>query len=135
VIEGKLDDHFPLRVWQTGSGTQTNMNANEVILESSDRDRRRRSRQQETDSSQRRRKYVAIFERHVSHRDAHRRRRADESVDTAIGEVKSAIDEKAAEFTDVVKIGPHAPAGRDALDGWSGDVRLGQSPRAGHRIE
>jgi fumarate hydratase, class II len=31
VIEGKLDEHFPLRVWQTGSGTQTNMNANEVI--------------------------------------------------------------------------------------------------------
>ncbi len=31
VIVGKLDDHFPLRVWQTGSGTQTNMNANEVI--------------------------------------------------------------------------------------------------------
>jgi fumarate hydratase class II len=31
VISGKLDDHFPLRVWQTGSGTQTNMNANEVI--------------------------------------------------------------------------------------------------------
>ena len=31
VIEGRLDAHFPLRVWQTGSGTQTNMNANEVI--------------------------------------------------------------------------------------------------------
>jgi fumarate hydratase class II len=31
VIEGKLDDHFPLRIWQTGSGTQTNMNVNEVI--------------------------------------------------------------------------------------------------------
>ena len=31
VIAGKLDDHFPLRVWQTGSGTQTNMNMNEVI--------------------------------------------------------------------------------------------------------
>src|SRR5881394_2184467 len=31
VIEGQLDAHFPLRVWQTGSGTQTNMNANEVI--------------------------------------------------------------------------------------------------------
>src|SRR5271170_3107767 len=31
VVEGKLDDHFPLRIWQTGSGTQTNMNANEVI--------------------------------------------------------------------------------------------------------
>src|SRR6202521_899411 len=31
VIAGKLDEHFPLHVWQTGSGTQTNMNANEVI--------------------------------------------------------------------------------------------------------
>jgi fumarate hydratase class II len=31
VIEGKLDEHFPLAVWQTGSGTQSNMNANEVI--------------------------------------------------------------------------------------------------------
>jgi len=31
VIEGKLDDHFPLSVWQTGSGTQSNMNTNEVI--------------------------------------------------------------------------------------------------------
>jgi fumarate hydratase, class II len=31
VIDGRLDDHFPLAVWQTGSGTQSNMNANEVI--------------------------------------------------------------------------------------------------------
>lgn len=31
VIAGKLDEHFPLRIWQTGSGTQTNMNVNEVI--------------------------------------------------------------------------------------------------------
>ena len=31
VITGKLDEHFPLKIWQTGSGTQTNMNANEVI--------------------------------------------------------------------------------------------------------
>ena len=31
VISGKLDQHFPLRIWQTGSGTQTNMNVNEVI--------------------------------------------------------------------------------------------------------
>ncbi|DAC42280.1 MAG TPA: class II fumarate hydratase, partial [Candidatus Thalassarchaeaceae archaeon] len=30
VISGSLDGHFPLRIWQTGSGTQTNMNANEV---------------------------------------------------------------------------------------------------------
>jgi fumarate hydratase, class II len=31
VIDGRLDEHFPLKVWQTGSGTQSNMNANEVI--------------------------------------------------------------------------------------------------------
>ena len=31
VAEGRLDEHFPLYIWQTGSGTQTNMNANEVI--------------------------------------------------------------------------------------------------------
>src|SRR5690349_22533031 len=31
VADGKLDPHFPLAVWQTGSGTQTNMNVNEVI--------------------------------------------------------------------------------------------------------
>lgn len=31
VIDGKLDEHFPLSIWQTGSGTQSNMNANEVI--------------------------------------------------------------------------------------------------------
>ncbi len=31
IIEGKLNEHFPLKVWQTGSGTQTNMNINEVI--------------------------------------------------------------------------------------------------------
>src|SRR5947208_6506246 len=31
ILDGKLDDYFPLVVWQTGSGTQSNMNANEVI--------------------------------------------------------------------------------------------------------
>lgn len=33
VAEGKLNDHFPLVIWQTGSGTQSNMNANEVSIE------------------------------------------------------------------------------------------------------
>ena len=35
VISGKLDDHFPLVVWQTGSGTQSNMNVNEVWMHAS----------------------------------------------------------------------------------------------------
>lgn len=34
VAQGRLTDHFPLVVWQTGSGTQTNMNANEVLTSS-----------------------------------------------------------------------------------------------------
>jgi fumarate hydratase class II len=45
VIAGKLDDHFPLVVWQTGSGTQSNMNANEVISNRADRNVGRRRRQ------------------------------------------------------------------------------------------
>ena len=44
VVEGKLDDHFPLVVWQTGSGTQTNMNVNEVIANRANRDSRRAAR-------------------------------------------------------------------------------------------
>ena len=48
VIAGKLDDQFPLRIWQTGSGTQTNMNVNEVIsnraIEMAGGDMGRRSR-------------------------------------------------------------------------------------------
>ena len=35
VAEGKLNDHFPLVIWQTGSGTQSNMNANEVRIQRS----------------------------------------------------------------------------------------------------
>jgi fumarate hydratase class II len=42
IIAGQLDDEFPLRVWQTGSGTQTNMNVNEVICQPRDRAGRRR---------------------------------------------------------------------------------------------
>jgi fumarate hydratase class II len=45
VVAGKLDDQFPLVIWQTGSGTQSNMNANEVIARprqrAADRDPRR----------------------------------------------------------------------------------------------
>ena len=44
MIDGKLDDHFPLVVWQTGSGTQTNMNVNEVIANARQRDARRQAR-------------------------------------------------------------------------------------------
>src|SRR6267142_2157815 len=105
VIEGKLDDHFPLRVWQTGSGTQTNMNANEVIS----------NRAIEIAGG-------VLGSKKPIHPndDVNMSQSSNDTFPTAmhiaaaeqmnqliprIGEVKSAIDAKAAEFADVVKIG------------------------------
>ena len=75
-LEGTLNDHFPLRIWQTGSGTQTNMNANEVI---SNRAVRLPAGGwgQGSGSSERRRQYGAVFKRHVSRCDAYRGRKRD----------------------------------------------------------
>ena len=46
IIDGKLDDQFPLVVWQTGSGTQTNMNVNEVIANRANETAHRQARRQ-----------------------------------------------------------------------------------------
>src|SRR6266478_90161 len=105
VIEGKLDAHFPLRVWQTGSGTQTNMNANEVIS----------NRAIEIAGG-------VLGSKKPIHPndDVNMSQSSNDTFPTAmhiaaaeqmnqliprVGEVKSAIDAKAAEFKDVVKIG------------------------------
>ena len=105
VIEGKLDAQFPLRVWQTGSGTQTNMNANEVIS----------NRAIEIAGG-------AMGSKKPIHPndDVNMSQSSNDTFPTAmhisaaeqmnmlisrVGEVKSAIDAKAAEFKDVVKIG------------------------------
>ena len=77
VIDGKLDAHFPLRVWQTGSGTQTNMNVNEVIAQPRDRDCRRRDGFEEARPPQRSRQHVAVVERHVPDGHARGGRRSD----------------------------------------------------------
>ena len=77
VIEGKLDEHFPLVVWQTGSGTQTNMNANEVIANRAIELPRRRAGLEEAGASQRRREPLAVVERRVPDGDARRRGGAD----------------------------------------------------------
>ena len=82
VIEGKLDEHFPLRVWQTGSGTQTNMNANEVISNRAIEIAGGVMGSKKADSSERRREHVAVVERHVSDGDVHRRRRTVEQTDS-----------------------------------------------------
>src|SRR5438128_11446238 len=105
VIAGKLDEHFPLRVWQTGSGTQTNMNANEVIS----------NRAIEIAGG------VMGSKKPIHpNDDVNLSQSSNDTFPTAmyiaaaeqlnkliprVREVKSAIDAKAAEFKDVVKIG------------------------------
>src|SRR6266481_1232999 len=105
VIAGKLDEHFPLRVWQTGSGTQTNMNVNEVIS----------NRAIEISGG------VMGSKKPIHpNDDVNMSQSSNDTFPTAmhiaaaeqmnkliprVREVKSAIDAKAAEFTDVVKIG------------------------------
>jgi fumarate hydratase class II len=75
VIDGKLDDHFPLVVWQTGSGTQSNMNANEVIsnraIEMLGGEMGSKTPVHPNDHVQSR----PVLQRHLPDRDAHRRRR------------------------------------------------------------
>ena len=69
VIEGALDDHFPLVVWQTGSGTQSNMNVNEVIANRAIEILGRRDRQQDPGSPQRPRQHESqSSQRHLSRR-------------------------------------------------------------------
>lgn len=105
VIDGKLDSHFPLRVWQTGSGTQTNMNANEVIS----------NRAIEIAGGE-------LGSKHPVHPndDVNKSQSSNDTFPTAmyiaaaermtalipeVQKVQEAIEAKAKEFADVVKIG------------------------------
>jgi fumarate hydratase class II len=105
VIYGKLDQHFPLRVWQTGSGTQTNMNANEVIS----------NRAIEIAGGEMGSKKPVHPNDHVNMSQSSNDTfptamhiAAAEELEKLIPEVQGlhdAIDAKATEFADVVKIG------------------------------
>ena len=75
VVAGKFDDHFPLVVWQTGSGTQSNMNANEVISNRAIEMLGGTIGSKKPGASQRPRQHGPVVERHLPDRDAHRRRR------------------------------------------------------------
>ena len=73
VISGALDDNFPLYVWQTGSGTQSNMNVNEVISNRCIPAGGRNARLAGASPPQRSREHGAVEQRHLPHRDAYRR--------------------------------------------------------------
>ena len=72
VAGGKHDDHFPLVVWQTGSGTQSNMNANGVISNRAIEMLGRRDGLQEAGPSQRSPQHEPVVQRHLPHRHPYR---------------------------------------------------------------
>ena len=107
VIDGKLDEHFPLVVWQTGSGTQSNMNANEVISNRAIEMLGGVDGLEEAGPSQRPRQHEPVVERHLSDGHAHRLRRA-RSCTTCCRRCKhlhAALDAKAKAFDHIIKIG------------------------------
>ncbi len=106
VADGKLDDHFPLVVWQTGSGTQTNMNLNEVIA----------NRANEMLGAKRGVKTPVHPNDHVnccqSSNDSFPTamhiaavRQIEDEVLPALATLRDALGAKAAEFRDIIKIG------------------------------
>ena len=107
VISGKLDDHFPLRIWQTGSGTQTNMNVNEVIsnraIEIAGGVMGSKKPVHPNDDVNMSQSSNDTF----PDGDAHRRRHGNGAVPSARGAKTSRrdLDAKAKEFADIVKIG------------------------------
>ena len=77
VCEGEHDDQFVLDIFQTGSGTSTNMNANEVIAGIANEAAHGRARGSNASPSQRRREHGAVIQRRDPHRDSPGRTRAD----------------------------------------------------------
>ena len=107
VIDGTLDDHFPLYVWQTGSGTQSNMNGNEVISNRAIEMAGGRARLQDAGASERPREHVAVFQRHLPDGDARRRRDGDPGAAPPAGARASATpsSRRPQQYADIVKIG------------------------------
>ncbi|MFD0674940.1 class II fumarate hydratase [Cohnella sp. GCM10027633] len=105
IIAGELNEHFPLAVWQTGSGTQTNMNVNEVIanvanerLAGQGSDERVHPNDDVNKSQSSNDTFPTAM--HVAAYDA-----VAKQVLPAIGKLRSTLDDKAAQFANVIKIG------------------------------
>jgi fumarate hydratase, class II len=107
VIEGKLDAHFPLVVWQTGSGTQSNMNANEVISNRAIEMLGGRMGSKKPGPSQRPRQHEPVVQRHLPDGHAHRLRGAGGPPPDpgAAAKLHNALNDKAKAWKDIIKIG------------------------------
>ena len=128
VIAGELDDEFPLYVWQTGSGTQSNMNVNEVIANRGIQLLGGAARQQGAGASQRPRQHGPVVQRHVPDRDAHRGRARDRRPRCCPRSAARATpsEAKAGEWADVVKIGRTHLQDATPADRRPGVVGLGR---------
>ena len=106
VIEGKLDEHFPLRIWQTGSGTQSNMNANEVIsnraIELAGGEMGSKKPIHPNDHVNMSQSSNDTFPTAMSIAAA---TEVDRSLIPSVRELRDALDAKRVEFRDIVKIG------------------------------
>ncbi len=127
-----LDDEFPLVVWQTGSGTQTNMNVNEVIANRANellggpRRRRARSCTRTMTSTAASRRTTSSRPRCTSPRSRHRARNCSRRCEALRDDARREGDGVRRHRQDR----PHAPAGRDAAHARPGDLRLGRAARS-----
>ena len=123
VISGKLNEHFPLVVWQTGSGTQSNMNANEVIANRGNEMAGKKLLHPNDDVNM-----SPVLQRHVPDGDAHRggdgasKTSCIPAIDTLIDTFKRLEKENEG----MREVRPHAFAGRNAHHVLAGDFRLAQ---------
>ncbi len=142
ILAGRLDDEFPLVIWQTGSGTQSNMNVNEVIANRAHVLAGRQARRRKADAQpERRRQQEPVEQRHVPDRDAHRRVHARGRGDAARrAEAARHARREGARLREDRQDRPHALHGCDAADARPGVRRLraaarqrdaGDSQRAG----
>ncbi len=107
VSDGKLDDQFPLSVWQTGSGTQSQHERQRGHLQPGHRAGRRGDGLQGPRPPQRRRQHVPVVQRHLPDGHAHRRRRGDHppAAPRHPGTSATPWPAKAEAFADITKIG------------------------------
>ncbi len=107
VILGTLDEHFPLFVWQTGSGTQTNMNANEVISNRAIEMAGGVMGSKKPIHPERSRQSRPVVERHLPDGHAHRGGRGNRARTCSRPSIRlrATLDAKATAFADIVKVG------------------------------
>jgi fumarate hydratase, class II len=127
VADGKLMDHFPLVVWQTGSGTQTNMNANEVIANRANEILTgKKPGRQGAHAPQRPRQHGPVLQRHLPHGAMHIaavQKLVGEAI-PALGHLHATRSRPRPRPSKIVKIGRTHLHGRDAADAGPGVLRL-----------